>query len=57
MLIAVFAAAYASEAPWYKWRNRVSGAILCSQTSPGTGWTLYRGPYMEAACRKPGNPQ
>ena len=49
--------AFASGAPWYKWRNKADGSILCAQFSPGETWYVIRGPFMESQCRKPGKPQ
>jgi hypothetical protein len=57
LLALVCSAAFAAGAPWYKWRNRVDGTILCLQISPGETWYKYQGPFMESQCRKPGNPQ
>lgn len=51
------AAAFASGAAWYKWKNKFDGTILCAQTSPGETWIIIQGPFMESQCRKPGNPQ
>jgi hypothetical protein len=50
-------AAYASAAPWYRWKNLIDRTILCSQISPGENWVKFQGPFMESQCRKPGNPQ
>ncbi|MFI4939580.1 MAG: hypothetical protein ACHP7O_04440 [Burkholderiales bacterium] len=50
-------AAFASGAPWYKWKNNVNRTILCAQTSPGDAWGVYQGPFMDSRCKKPGNPQ
>jgi hypothetical protein len=49
--------AFASGAPWYKWKNNYDGTILCAQFSPGDTWFKFQGPFMESQCRKPGNPQ
>jgi hypothetical protein len=57
LLTLVCVAAFASGAPWYKWKNRYDGTILCAQTSPGETWYVIQGPFMESQCRKPGNPQ
>lgn len=57
VLAAICAAAYASEASWYKWKSRLDGSVVCMQVSPGSYWFVYRGPYQDAQCRKPGNPQ
>jgi hypothetical protein len=57
VLALVCVAAFAAGAPWYKWKNKFDGAILCLQTSPGETWYVFQGPFMESQCRKPGNPQ
>ena len=57
LLALVCVAAFASGAPWYKWKNRFDGTILCAQISPGETWYKYLGPFMESICKKPGNPQ
>ncbi len=57
VLASVCAAAYASEMSWYRWRSRVSGAVVCAQIYPGNAWYKFKGPYMDGTCRKPGNPQ
>ena len=57
VLASVCAAAYASEMSWYRWRSRISGAVVCAQISPGSAWYKFKGPYMDGTCRKPGNPQ
>jgi hypothetical protein len=56
-LVLVCAAAFASGAPWFKWKNKFDGTILCAQISPGETWFVFQGPFMESQCRKPGNPQ
>ncbi len=57
LLALVSVAAFASGAPWYKWKNRFDGTILCAQVSPGETWFVFQGPFMESQCRKLGNPQ
>jgi hypothetical protein len=57
LLTLVCVAAFASGAPWYKWKNKFDGTLLCAQTTPGEAWFKFQGPYMESRCRKPGNPQ
>lgn len=60
MLTVAFAAAwtaYASGAPWYRWKNRANHTLLCSKTSPGDIWDKFDGPYSESRCRKEGVPQ
>jgi hypothetical protein len=43
----------AAPAPWYHWRSRGTGAIVCSQTPLGAGWVRADGPYRDARCEKP----
>ena len=50
-------AAFASTAPWFKWRNLADRTIICSQLPPGESWVKVQGPFMESQCKKPGNPQ
>jgi hypothetical protein len=46
----------AGPAPWYRWHSRDSDIDVCSQTSPGDGWVIVKGPYKDAVCKKPGVP-
>ena len=46
----------ADAAPWYRWRSDESSVDICSQTSPGEGWFVAKGPYQDAVCKKPGVP-
>ena len=58
ILLAMFSAiAYASGAPWYKWKNVRDRTVICSQIKPGEFWVLFQGPYSESGCRKSGYPQ
>jgi hypothetical protein len=58
VLLASFSAiAYASGAPWYKWKNLTNRTVMCSQIRPGEVWVMFQGPFMESGCRKPGYPQ
>jgi hypothetical protein len=57
LLALVCVAAFASGAPWYKWKNKVDGTILCAQISPGEAWYVFQGPFMESQCKKAGMPQ
>lgn len=49
--------AFASDAPWYVWVNTTDGTTLCAQVSPDDTWAIFKGPFSESHCRKPGNPQ
>ncbi len=64
MKIAVFFAAlcssfalWAGPAPWYKWHSNSADYDICSQTSPGDGWEIVKGPFQDSHCRKPGMPE
>lgn len=46
--------ALAGPAPWYKWRSKLNGDIVCTQTSPGRGWAQDSGPYKDARCEQAG---
>lgn len=43
----------AGPAPWYQWRSKLTGKLVCSQTPLGPGWEQARGPYRDAHCEKP----
>jgi hypothetical protein len=47
---------WANPAPWYKWHSPQSDIDLCSQTSPGDGWIVVKGPFEDALCKKQGVP-
>ncbi|QFY44599.1 DUF4124 domain-containing protein [Candidatus Methylospira mobilis] len=49
-------ASLAETAPWYKWRSKLDGNVVCSQTSPGDGWEKISGPYKTVRCDIPGRP-
>lgn len=40
----------AAPAPWYQWRSKADGALVCSQTPLGPGWDRFAGPYRDARC-------
>jgi hypothetical protein len=40
----------AAPAPWYQWRSKADGAMVCSQTPLGAGWEKFAGPYRDARC-------
>jgi hypothetical protein len=42
----------AEPAPWYKWRSKVDGALVCAQTALGPGWEKASGPYRNSHCEK-----
>ena len=43
----------AEPAPWYHWRSKSTGTLVCSQTPLGDGWARADGPYRDAHCEKP----
>ena len=43
----------AAPAPWYQWRSKANGSLVCAQTSLGPGWERASGPYRDAHCEKP----
>ncbi|NGZ83788.1 hypothetical protein [Duganella aceris] len=45
----------AGPAPWWKWRSKIDGALVCSQTPLGPGWVQAYGPYKDSRCEKPVN--
>jgi hypothetical protein len=40
----------AAPAPWYQWRSKATGDMVCSQTPLGPGWVKFAGPYRDARC-------
>lgn len=44
----------AGPAPWYQWKSKLNGKLVCAQTSPGDGWEQDSGPYKDARCEQPG---
>ncbi|MDB5906106.1 MAG: hypothetical protein JWP34_220 [Massilia sp.] len=51
-LAAVCAALAAAPAPWFKWRSKLDGKLVCSQTPLGPGWEKAVGPYQDSHCEK-----
>jgi hypothetical protein len=55
-VLAVLALASASllagPAPWFEWRSKVDGKLVCSQTPLGHGWEKASGPYKDSHCGK-----
>lgn len=41
----------AAPAPWYQWRSRIDGRLLCAQTSPGPGWERQAPPFEGPGCQ------
>jgi hypothetical protein len=40
----------AAPAPWYQWRSKADGRLVCAQTPLGPGWERFGGPYRDAHC-------
>jgi hypothetical protein len=56
LLILFCSAGVTGTAPWYKWRSKLNGEVICAQTSPGEGWEKVGGPYKNVRCDAPGLP-
>lgn len=51
LLLALTASSFwavAAQAPYYLWQGK--STTLCSQTSPGKGWTKISGGFVKADC-------
>jgi hypothetical protein len=45
--------AASAPAPWYKWRSKLDGTLVCAQTALGPGWDRVAGAYRDSRCEKP----
>jgi hypothetical protein len=45
-------AAAVQPAPWWKWRSKIDGQLICSQTPLGPGWVQDAGPFKDSRCEK-----
>jgi hypothetical protein len=52
LLFTVTSIALAGPAPWYLWRSKVDGRMVCAQTSLGPGWERALGPFSDSRCAK-----
>jgi hypothetical protein len=52
LIACVCTAALAGPAPWFKWRSKVDGKQVCSQTPLGQGWEKASGPFKDSHCTK-----
>lgn len=50
-MLAAAQPAASAPAPWHWWRSKVDGQRICSQISPGAGWTQDSGPYEGSGCQ------
>jgi hypothetical protein len=53
LLTCTCAAAVAGPAPWFKWRSKLNGKQVCSQTPIGPGWEKDSGAFKDSQCSKP----
>jgi hypothetical protein len=42
----------AEPAPFYTWRSKVDGQLVCAQTALGPGWERAAGPFRDSRCQK-----
>ena len=40
----------AAPAPWFTWRSKLDGKLVCSQTPLGKGWEQAAGPFRDSHC-------
>ncbi len=52
LLVLASGALTAEPAPWWKWRSKLDGSLVCSQTPLGEGWTRAYGPFRDGRCEK-----
>lgn len=45
-------AALSAPAPWFQWRSKLDGKLVCAQVLRGPGWEQASGPYRDSQCRK-----
>jgi hypothetical protein len=51
-LLALWSCQLAAEpAPYWQWRSKVDGQLVCSQTPLGPGWEKATGPYQDSHCQ------
>ncbi|MDQ1813122.1 hypothetical protein RBA41_07395 [Massilia sp. CCM 9210] len=52
LLACACAALLAAPAPWFTWRSKADGKLVCHQTPLGPGWEKAGGPYRDSHCTK-----
>lgn len=52
LIASLAAAALAAPAPWFQWRSKLDGKLVCWQTPLGPGWEKATGPYRDSHCAK-----
>lgn len=53
LLACVCVAGVAAPAAWFKWRSKLDGKQVCSQTPLGQGWEKASAPFKDSHCTKP----
>lgn len=51
LAVSIAIPAAAAPAPWYKWRSKLNGAVVCAQVMQGE-WEKADGPFRDARCEK-----
>jgi hypothetical protein len=51
-LFVLTSSSMAEPAAWYWWFSKISDAKVCSQTSPGDGWTQGKTAFSDPQCQK-----
>lgn len=52
LIASLATAALAAPAPWFQWRSKLDGKLVCSQTPLGPGWEQATAPYRDSHCTK-----
>lgn len=52
LMLACCGAALANPAPWYRWRSKVDGKVVCAQVMSPEGWQKDSPPYQDSRCEK-----
>nr|WP_312507736.1 hypothetical protein [Pseudomonas luteola] len=54
LLLIVSLSIAAAPAPFFKWRSKFNGQVVCQRTSPGDGWERLAGPFRDIGCQQSG---
>ena len=52
LALACCTAVVANPAPWYRWRSKVDGKVVCAQVMSPQGWQKDSPPYEDSRCEK-----
>jgi len=52
---AVAGSAAGASAPWYQWRSKLTGKVVCTPFLYGE-WERIAGPFKDARCQRKGSP-